>query len=304
LPLKKVTRYDEKPGLDGLPGMRGIWCETEDEAEVGFLILTPNQNRFLIWAKEHFYPVIGDENIPRKVRNQHVREISDYLASIDFDVPDYRVPLAADRELPSSLDLYPEPPTPVLSTESKLRELMAAYSAIAIWGWSGLTAFVPGEETIDRFITSATETLYTSKEAGMLQNVYREFADSGGTSAQINVLTRTGFDTLAAGSYIFAVDRYGRVRIARDDGVNRHALLFPGLPVLTAGAMELRRADDQPVIHAIAMDTAPYFYSRFAATIRDDVAKRSDDYLLSLGHMFASLKVMRIPVEGVLIRKF
>jgi hypothetical protein len=217
------------------------------------------------------------------------------------------------------MNLYPAEPSPVVSSDQKLNELMATHAEIKIWGWGGLTAFVPAATTIDRFIASAPDTLYANKAKAVFQSEYQSYLAAGGKPDRVNVLTRTGFDTLAAGLYIFAVDPYGRVRIAAqstettsDQGavagspeaqVN-HALLFPGLSVLTAGTMEIRRNGDQPYLHAVSTRSAPCFYWRFAPTIRADVANHSERYLLSLGHLFSSLEKMRIPLSGVLVRKF
>jgi hypothetical protein len=183
-----------------------------------------------------------------------------------------------------------------------------------------LTAFVPSAQAIDRFISSAPDTLYENKESVLLQAVLREYFVVGGRLGAVNALTRDGFDTLGAGSYLFAVDRYGRVRVARgSDGGGEseyrtgtaaepppvsHAMIFAGADLLTAGWMRLEKRSGETVIGSLNAQSGQYFYSSIAPTIRDDVTRYSDQYLVSLGHLFASLEGLGIRVDGVLIHKF
>lgn len=316
--IKKINRHDEKPGLDGLPGFRGIWCETEDDSLAGFSILTPNQDRFLIWAKDHYYPAFAVDSIERKIRDWYARSVSEYLASVDYKVPDNPVPNATERRLPGWMELYPTPPPMDKSSAEKLNDLMAANAEIKIWGWGGLTAFIPSESAIERFISAATDTLYPDKNAILFQDEFRRFLDAGGRPDQVIALTRGVFDTLSSGMYSFAVDAYGRVRIAQrasaqmryasDPGAPApsvgHDMLFPGSGVLTAGIMEIARDGGQTAIKMISTRSGSYFYSAISPTVREDVIRNAETYLLSLGHLFASLRSMQIPFDGVLIRKF
>lgn len=316
--IKKIDRYDEKPGIDGLPGFRGIWCEAEDNSLVGFSILTPNQDRFLIWARDNYFRALKVDSMEGKIRDWYARSVSEYLASIDFKVPDNPIPDAAERQLPAWMELYPAAPPTDASSGDKLSEFMAANAEIKIWGWGGLTAFIPAQSAIDRFISSATDTLYADQNAVLFQDEYRRFLEAGGTPDQVIALTRRTFDSLPSGLYGFAVDAYGRVRIARRATAQMrsasesaapvaqagHDMLFPGSGVLTAGIMEITRNNDQEAIKVITTRSESYFYSRISPSLREDVTRNSETYLLSLGHLFASLKSMQILLDGVLIRKF
>jgi len=318
LAIKKINRHDEKPGLDGLPGFRGIWCELEDDNLVGFSILTPNQDRFLIWSRDHYYPAFAVDSIEGKIRDWYARSVSEYLASIDFKVPDNSIPNAAERRLPGWMELYPTPPPMAESSGEKLNELMAANAEIKIWGWGGLTAFIPSEAAIERFISSATDTLYHDKNAILFQDEFRRFLEAGGTPNQVIALSRAVFDTLPSGMYSFAVDAYGRVRVASRARAQMqyttetgavsarpgHDMLFPGSGVLTAGNMEITNSGGHTAIKVISTRSGSYFYSPISPTVRADVTRNSETYLLSLGHLFASLQAMQIPLDSVLIRKF
>jgi len=320
LRIKKITRYDEKPGADGLPGFRGIWCQAEDKDAVGFSILTPNQNRFLLWAKDQYYPAFGVDTIEGKIRDWYARSVSEHLASIDYNVPDSGIPVAAERSLPVWMELYPAAPPMVIQDALKFEEFLAASSEIKIWGWEGLAAFIPTASAINRFIASAEDTLYPNRNAVLLQGDLRSFHAAGGKQAAINALTEAALDTLSSGNYAFAVDRYGRIRIARWPGEKAagdapteqavsappisHALLFPGAAVLTAGTIELGRLGNRPAVKLVTTRSEPYFYSRIAPSIREDITDASNSYLLSLGHLFSSLKAMDVALDSVLIRKF
>jgi integrase len=195
---------------------------------------------------------------------------------------------------------------------------LAVNSEIKIWGWGGLTAFIPSPSAIERFISSVADTLYLDKNAVLFQDEFRRFLETGGRPEQVITLTRSAFDTLTSGLYIFAVDAYGRIRIAHrtsrqmrsssDSGTSvaqvGHDMLFPGSGVLTAGTIEVARNSDQTAIKVITTRTESYFYSRISPSIREDVTRTSELYLLSLGHLFASLKSMGISLDSVLIRKF
>jgi hypothetical protein len=117
LPIKKITRYDRNPGAPGLPGFRGVWCQTEDESQIGFSIVTINENRFLIWAKMGYYPFFANDSVNPKVRDQYARDVSQYLAGLDLKVPDNEAPPASGRGLPERMDFL-NPATDPWSTRT------------------------------------------------------------------------------------------------------------------------------------------------------------------------------------------
>ncbi|UCE24832.1 MAG: hypothetical protein JSU74_01920, partial [Candidatus Zixiibacteriota bacterium] len=156
-------------------------------------------------------------------------------------------------------------------------------------------------------------------EAPMLQHEYRKFFDRGGDTRVMETLTQAGFDTLAEGEYFFAVSLAGKIRFGREllraevehlekqtgRKVPRanHAFLFPGEPVLTAGAFFIEK-DDVPKIARVTAQSGHYFYSNVSKTIREDISQRSDHYLLTLGHFFGALRDLGIPYDNILISKF
>ena len=152
----------------------------------------------------------------------------------------------------------------------------------------------------------------------MLQHEYREFLEHGGDIGIMDTLTERGFDTLQAVEYFFAVGangtiRFGRellreeaMRIEKETGAKvprgNHAFLFPGEPLLTAGAFFVE-VDDSVRIVEVNAQSGHYFYSNVTPTIREDIAVRSDYYLSTLGHFFNALDSLAIPYQRVLITK-
>jgi hypothetical protein len=320
LPVKKITRYDRKPGAAGLPGFRGVWCSTEEKSDAGFLLLTPNQNRYLIWARHCYYPAFAVDSIPSKIRDWYARSVADHLASVDYGVPAAVPPQAAERNLPVWMDLYPDTASGLVEQTGRFDSLLAAAAEMKIWGCSGFTEIVPTPATIDRFIATAVETLFENLNLSALQDEYRDFLAINGGPFPVNALTSNGFDTLPPGWYIFAVDRFGRVRIAATSGpagsrspgnhsakhpsLSNHALLFPDQPLLAAGRFEVVLRDGHRAIQTVTAWSDHFFYCPLSVALPQDITDHSDDNLLSLGHLFASLKQMGVPPADLRIRKF
>jgi hypothetical protein len=81
--------------------------------------------------------------------------------------------------------------------------------------------------------------------------------------------------------------------------------LFPGEPVLTAGAffVEAGEAGAEPAIVEVNTHSGHYFYSNVTSTIREDISRRSDEYLLTIGHFFVALDREGISYSGILVSK-
>jgi hypothetical protein len=133
-------------------------------------------------------------------------------------------------------------------------------------------------------------------------------------------LTKNGFDSLSTGEYFFAVSAAGKIRYGREllreevEQIEKetgrkvpranHAFLFPGEMILTAGAFFIERRDGTTRLTAINAQSGHYFYSNVTPTVQTDISTKSNDYLLSLGHLFTALDRLDIPYDGVLISKF
>jgi hypothetical protein len=321
LPIKKVSRYDRDPNAPGLPGFRGIWCRTEDKDIAGVSILTPNQNRFLIWAKYQYYPACNNDSIPSKVRDWYARSAGQYFASLDTGVPDTEPPRAASRTLPDWIDLYPV--FPAVHMSDSPRQLREHWSEVRAWGLEGLLAFQPTAAAIDRFITQAPDTLWPNREIRFLQHFLRQCDDLGNDPGSVQALFDGEITASTESTYIFAVDRYGRIRCAPSESLSRqpadtsgagdysirpygvHAILFPGAPILTGGHLQYSISGDMPSLKVISADADAYFYSEVLGDSGyEDVSHLTDLFVESLGHLFAALKAHDVNLESVTIRKF
>ena len=320
LPVKKITRYDRKPGVVGLPGFRGVWCAGEEKPVTGFLLLTPNENRYLLWARRCFYPAFAVDSIQGKIRDAYARAVADHLTSVDYGVPAAVPPAAAERGLPAWMDLYPDTVESTPEQTAKFDSLMGVAAEMKFFGCSGFTEIVPTQAMVDRFTSAASETLFENQSLAALQDEYRDFLLTHAKKSPVITLSGSGFDSLATGWYIFAIDRYRRVRVAptaepgvakkvADQSVKRpiltnHALLFPDQPLLAAGRFEILVRDSHRTLRTVTAWSDHFFYSPRSTTMKQDIVDRSDTFLLTLGHFFASLKDMGVQLGDLRLRKF
>jgi len=273
------------------------------------------QLRWLIWQRS----LIAANNDVIDRRRRYAAAVSDYLQQIDSGLPDASPPRAIDFGLPEREDFYAEPPGYVIEGYANYKEYLHDHEGISTDFAHGIRGFIPTDSLRGAMIDSARPVAYPNKERPMLQREFRQFVDRGGDMRVLSTLTRAGFDTLAAGEYFFAVGVDGTVRFGREllrEDVDRmeqetgrkvpranHAFLFPGEPVLTAGAFFIDRMEDRPRIREVNAQSGHYFYSNISPTVREDIAVGSNAYLLTLGHFFASLERLGIPCDDVLIRK-
>ena len=82
-----------------------------------------------------------------------------------------------------------------------------------------------------------------------------------------------------------------------------HAFLFPGEAILTAGAFFVDVENDSPVLTRVNAQSGHYFYSNVSSSIQNDIAVRSDEYLLTLGHFFIALESLGIPYDAIRVSK-
>ena len=152
----------------------------------------------------------------------------------------------------------------------------------------------------------------------MLQYEYQKFFARGGDVRVMFTLTAEVAKTLKPGEYFYGVSPSGKIRcgyeipreevdrIERETGKKvaraNHAFLFPGEPLLTAGAFFVE-GEDVPRITHVNAHSGHYFYSNVSGTIRHDIAVRSNQYVLTLGHFFRALDRLGISYDSVLISK-
>jgi hypothetical protein len=289
------------------------------------MLVTVNEVRLKIWSANTITPFIesahehGRPHPDAQFINDYARAITDYLYSLDTGWMEAPAPKAIDYGLPDSLDFYAPPPDYVIEGYENYQNFLHAHDTIRADFAYGLTEFIPSDSLWEAMKENAPRAAYPNKEWPMLQHEYKKFFERGGDVRVMQTLTSEGFDTLRAGEYFFAVSVAGKVRFGREllrAEVERieaetgkkvpranHAFLFPGEPVLTAGAFFIEDNNSGPYVVEINAQSGHYFYSNVSSTIREDIAVRSDEYLLTLGHFFKALDLLGIPHDNVVVRK-
>ncbi|MDX9857270.1 MAG: hypothetical protein RBT76_05735 [candidate division Zixibacteria bacterium] len=314
LPVHRVFWYQDKVSEPPPNGLRAALVTFENGPSI--VVTTINQMRFLVWARETLME--SRLQVDPEALREYARAVSDYLFALDKGFDEASAPIATEYNLPEEVDFYARPPDYVIEGYQNYKDFLGVHAPIHTDYATGILSFVPGDSLLQAIKAGAPEALFPNKEAPMFQEEYRKFLERGGDVRTLKTLTREGFDTLQAGEYFFAVGANGTVRFGREllrDEVERieqetgrkvpranHAFLFPGEAILTAGAFFIAR-DTVPRIVEVNAQSGHYFYSNVSATIRDDIAVRSDYYLGTLGHFFIALDSLGIPYDGVLISK-
>lgn len=290
-----------------------IW--NGDERTVQFS--TIQHTRWLIWAQK----VAFDKDLQEQYDKlgEYAIAVSDYFFRIDNGQLDAPGPKAADIGIPVSLDIYAPAPDYVISGYDNYKAYLSDNRDVKTSFADGIVSFIPGDSLLNALKMNAPQVAYPNKEAAHLQAEYRKFFQRGGLPNIIETLDKEKFEGLKPGEYFFAVGLNGSIRFGREllrEEVKRieketgakvpranHAFLFPGEPILTAGAFFIE-GDNSPRIVSVNAQSGHYFYSNISSTVREDISERSNDYLLSIGHFFNALDRLGIEYESILISKF
>lgn len=310
-------RFIEQADTSNLPGYRGflatiLWNDKPASIQIN----TINQTRWLIWANTNL--VVDSIESEMTGRSAYSIAVSDYLHALDQGNYSASPPHVVDHGLSESVGLFAPPPDYVIEGYDNYMNYLHGYNSISTDFARGIVAFVPSDSLLREMKEDSPLSAFPNKEAPMLQHEYRKFFSRGGDASTLGTLTRERFSQLEPGEYFFAVGvnrtiRFGREfsrkevkRIEKETGRKaaraNHAFLFPGEPILTAGAFFVQN-DPGPRLVEVNAQSGHYFYSNISSTIREDIAIRSDRYLLTLGHFFLALDSLGITYDGVLIRK-
>lgn len=289
-------------------GYRGAMALIKYRGQEHYIqILTLGQLRWLIWA-EHVLLAVEPPDDDRL--DDYAQAVSNYLYMIDQGIDEVEPPRAFAWGLPPEYDIYAEPPGYVIPGYQNYKDFLHTHEPIHTPFARGIINFVPSDSLLAALTRKAPEVAWPNKEYPMLQDEYRKFISREGDVRIMETLTRKGFDTLQPGEYLFGIAPSGKIRFAREllrEEVERiahetgkkvpranHAFLFPGEPLLTAGAFFIEHEEGKPVIVHVNAQSGHYFYSNVSPTIREDITEKSDRYLLTLGHVFAALDQLGI----------
>ncbi len=313
--FRSVRVYIAEALIDTLyGGYRGVLAVYTNNGEEKVIQLnTVNQTRWLIWrvATSH---TSGNENS----YYQYSIAVSDYLYAVDSGQEDAKEPRASSFGLPQNLDFYPPRPEYVIEGYANYKEFLYRHREIITDFARGIEAFIPTDSLLSILKANVPRVAYFNKEAPLLQYEYRKFFERGGDVRVMRTLTPDIFIALAPGEYFFAIGLSEKIRFSRElprEEVGKieketgkkvpranHAFLFPGEPVLTAGAFFIEGQDPSHLAQVNA-HSGHYFYSNTTATIREDITVHGNEYLLTLGHFFNALDSLGISYNEILINK-
>lgn len=301
--------------------------------DVRLLVLTSQTNRWLIWRGR--VSLLGTLDHGSKSFAGYSGAVAVHLDSVDGDVPS-PVPsvssLMKTREglvpglppdptkygLPAEAGFLPPRPEYVIQGYQNYKDYLHEHEDIETWFAHGVIAFVPTDSLQEVLKRDAPSAAWPNKESQLLQYEFAKYFSRGGHLYEIKTLTKTVLSTLEPGEYFYAVGLNGRIRfgfetpreeverVERETGRKvpraNHSFLFPGEPVLTAGAFFVSEGPE-PRIVEVNTHSGHYFYSNVTPTIREDIARRSDEYLLTIGHFFEALDREGISCSGILVSK-
>jgi hypothetical protein len=309
----------EKTVQRAIPGFRGVIVVVDmDGDKRRALLLTEHENRWLVWVRDVHANAFAD--VESKQFEDYALAVSDYLFGLRDDPAREqegadRCPKASAFGLTDSASFYAPRPPYVIQGYTNYKEFLHAHEDIHTPFAQGILGFVPGDSLRGAMTGSPPEKAWPNKEQPIIQHEYRKFFGRGGNTAVLRTLDGDMIADLEPGEYFYCVGLSGRVRfgyeIPREEVARieeetgrevpraNHAFLFPGEPVLTAGAFFVREGR----IVEVDAHSGHYFYSNITESIREDVSKRSDEYLMTLGHFFAALDRMGVDTRGILVSK-
>lgn len=306
--------FADEPRQEVVAGFRGVLAELQlDGQTCSVLVLSENENRWLVWVRDVRSRGIADVESGAFAR--YAVAVSDHLHGQRAQAPH-----AEDFDLPPAADLYPPRPDYVIQGYQNYLDFLYSHAELHTRFADGILAFVPGDSLRDAMTDDPPPAAWPNKEEPVIQHEYRTFFERGGDTSALRTLNAARLQTLVPGEYFFCVGVSGRVRFGYElprEAVERveretgrklpranHAFLFPGEPVLCAGAFFVE-ADGAGTRHITEVNaqSGHYFYSNVSPTVREDIARRSDGYVMTLGHFLAALDRLGIDHRRLVMSK-
>ncbi|MEE9156417.1 MAG: hypothetical protein V3U38_07185 [Gemmatimonadota bacterium] len=294
------------------PGYLGRFIRGTLVGEPAYVqVFTIQEHRWLLWAKRA--QLTGVTERATGPLASYSKAVARYLAAVDSGRPDPRAPQASDYELDPAFDIYALPPADVIRGREGYLRLLDRNSEIGIDSVAdGVLGFVPGPSLVEWLQRENEGVLFPNKEGEIaLQHRYRDFQQLVGRWIGNPVLSAETVQRLRPGRYVYAVDRYGFMRVGRVTGGDSAgdspsaALLMHGDPVLVAGELVLARALSGVLkVRELDINSEEYLFSNLSLSLYTDVEQRSDRYMLAVGYALGALDSARMSRDGILLRKF
>ena len=329
-PFKRVLDHGEEGEFlpEAPVGYSGVLASARfNKKLIDLNFITVNMNRWLIWARENYFPVWqGERDTPMQ---EYAAAVSQYMRRNDFGNVESEEPKAAASRAPSKADLYGSVGAQSHDTEEYATTVLA-HSEMDFHLARGAMSFTAGTGAIDWLTDHSGKDRFEDKKQAHLQRTFQAFIEDGRSFTELRTLTPEILGELDPGRYFYAVDEHARVRFgpvrANEDQDPKtlwkermkgyECLLFPGQPIVAAG--EFTVAEETPPLEAdlegapsratrlasVNAFSAHFFYRPGDMRLKKQVKDRSDDYVVSIGHFLSSLKKMGISPEGIRISKF
>ncbi len=289
--------------------------------------LTVNMDRWLIWARECYFPLWkGDRDTGIQ---EYAAAVSQYLRKHDFgdkgvqplDTSPYGAPKEADLFGGYDPERHESPVFQEISQSCKEMDLDIA---------KGVTSFTAGESAVEWLIDHRGNAEFHDKSQADLQHIFYDFVNEGRDFQELRALTPAELEGLEPGRYFYAVDVYARVRFGpmrwtpdqgqeglwRERLKSYECLLFPGERIVAAGEFEIEPGN--PVLEANLKGAATpatrlasvnafssyYYYRPDESNLKGQIKGRSDDYVMNVGHFFKALEDMGVAFQEPRVSKF
>jgi hypothetical protein len=329
-PFKRVLDHGEEGEFlpEAPVGYSGVLASARfDRKLIDLDFITVNMNRWLIWARENYFPVWqGERDTPMQ---EYAAAVSQYMRRNDFGKVETEEPKAAACGAPSKADLYGSVGTQDYDTEQYASTVLR-HNEMDFHLARGVISFTAGAGAIDWLTDHSGKDRFEERSQAHLQRTFQAFTEDGRSFMELRTLTPGILEELDPGRYFYAVDEYGRVRFGpmpTKEGLDPKSLwkermkgyeclLFPGQPVLAAGEFtveeeippleaDLEGSPSRATRLASANAFSAHFYYRPGdMRLKKQVKDGSDEYVESIGHFLRSLKTMGISPAGIRISKF
>jgi hypothetical protein len=289
--------------------------------------LTVNMDRWLIWARECYFPIWkGDRDTPIQ---EYAAAVSQYLRKYDFG--DEGVPPleTSTYGAPKNADLFGGY-DPKRHEAQTFQEISQSCKEMDLDIADGVTDFTAGERAVEWLVDHRGKSEFRDRSQADLQQAFYNFANEGRDVRELRALTPQNLEEVEPGRYFYAVDVYGRARFGRmhwtpdqgQQGIWRErlksyeCLLFPGEPIVAAGEFQIA-TDDGALEANLDGAAAPtrrlasvnafssyYYYRPDENDLEGQIEGKSDDYVKNIGHLFKALQDMGVDIREPRISKF